>query len=119
MLADAARYVDFLEYGDNSGLTPSELAGIQKLDDGLVLGRVDYDEVLTLRRQHNADFGYVTESDKYFILSYEDAEDIAFNAIHGPDKADAVVLGKYRDGGPTAYTSVAKDMDAQYFQLDN
>ena len=34
-------------------------------------------------------------------------------------KVDAVVLGKYGDGGPTAYTSVAKDMDAQYFQLDN
>ena len=34
-------------------------------------------------------------------------------------KVDAVVLGKYGDGGPMAYTSVAKDMDAQYFQLDN
>ena len=34
-------------------------------------------------------------------------------------KVDAVVLGKYGDGGSTAYTSVAKDMDAQYFQLDN
>ena len=34
-------------------------------------------------------------------------------------KVDAVVLGKYGDGGPTAYASVAKDMDAQYFQLDN
>ena len=59
------------------------------------------------------------ESGKYSILSYEDAENIAFDAIHGPNNADAVVLGKYGDGGPTAYTSVAKDMDAQYFQLDN
>ena len=61
----------------------------------------------------------VIESGKYSILSYEDAENIAFDAIHGPNNADAVVLGKYGDGGPTAYTSVAKDMDAQYFQLDN
>ncbi len=59
------------------------------------------------------------EGGKYSILSYEDAEDMAFNAIHGSSKADAVVLGKYGDGGSTAYTSVAKDMDAQYFQLDN
>ena len=63
--------------------------------------------------------GNVGESGKYSILSYEDAENIAFDAIHGPNNADAVVLGKYGDGGPTAYTSVAKDMDAQYFQLDN
>ena len=59
------------------------------------------------------------ESGEYSILSYEDAENIAFDAIHGPNNADAVVLGKYGDGGSTAYTSVAKDMDAQYFQLDN
>ena len=53
------------------------------------------------------------------ILSTEDAEEIAFNAIKGQSKADTVVLGKYGDGGSTAYTSVAKAMDAQYFQLDN
>lgn len=29
------------------------------------------------------------------------------------------MLGKYGDGGATAYTNVAKEMDAQYFQLDN
>ncbi len=44
---------------------------------------------------------------------------MAFDAIHGPNNADAVVLGKYGDGGPSAYTNVAKDMDAQFFQLDN
>ena len=63
--------------------------------------------------------GAGSEGGKYSILSYEDAENITFDAIHGPNNADAVVLGKYGDGGPTAYTSVAKDMDAQYFQLDN
>lgn len=46
-------------------------------------------------------------------------ESIVFEAIHGSYKADAVVLGKYRDGGPTAYTNIVKDMDAQYFELDN
>lgn len=57
------------------------------------------------------------ESGKYSILSYEDAENIAFDAIHGPNNADAVVLGKYGDGGPTAYTSVAKDMDAMEVRI--
>ena len=52
-------------------------------------------------------------------MTTEEAEEIAFNPIHGSNKADAVVLGKYGDGGPTAYTYVAEDMDAQYFQLDN
>ncbi len=49
------------------------------------------------------------EGGKNSILSYEDAESIAFDAIHGSNKADAVVLGKYGDGGPTSYTSVTKD----------
>lgn len=52
-------------------------------------------------------------------LSSEEAEEIAFNAIKGKNSADSIVLGKYGDGGPTAYTNVAKSMDAQYFQLDN
>ena len=36
---------------------------------------------------------------KTAILSSEEAEEIAFNAIHGSNGADAVVLGKYGDGG--------------------
>lgn len=44
--------------------------------------------------------------DNNLILSYEEAESIAFDAIHGPNNADVVVLGKYGDGGPTAYTSI-------------
>lgn len=53
------------------------------------------------------------------ILSLEEAEEIAFNAIKGKNNADAIILGKFCDGGPTAYTNVAESMDAQYFQLDN
>ncbi|MCM1496387.1 MAG: hypothetical protein NC089_11390 [Bacteroides sp.] len=45
----------------DSGLTPSELAGIQRLDDCLALGRVDYDEVLTLRRENGTGFDYEIE----------------------------------------------------------
>ena len=106
---DAKRYLDFLENGSREGLTSAELA-----DALLVSQKVGYEDVWDLRNPCA-----VLESGKYSILSYEDAENIAFDAIHGPNNADAVVLGKYGDGGPTAYTSVAKDMDAQYFQLDN
>ena len=106
---DAAKYLDFLENGSREGLTSAELA-----DALLVSQKVGYEDVWDLRNPCD-----VLESGKYSILSYEDAENIAFDAIHGPNNADAVVLGKYGDGGPTAYTSVAKDMDAQYFQLDN
>ena len=53
------------------------------------------------------------------ILSYEEAEEIAFNSIKGNKNADKVVLGKYDDGGATAYTTVAKELNAQYFELDN
>ena len=105
----AKRYLDFLENGSREGLTSAELA-----DALLVSQKVGYEDVWDLRNPCD-----VLESGKYSILSYEDAENIAFDAIHGPNNADAVVLGKYGDGGPTAYTSVAKDMDAQYFQLDN
>ena len=49
------------------------------------------------------------------ILSLSEAEEMAFDAIYGPNNADAVVLGKYGDGGPGAYTNVAKEMDAQFF----
>ncbi|WP_298844994.1 hypothetical protein [uncultured Clostridium sp.] len=53
------------------------------------------------------------------ILLLEEAEQISFNAIKGPNNADDVVLGKYGDIGATAYTIMADNMDAQYFQLDN
>ena len=70
------------------------------------------------------------------ILSSEEAEEIAFNAIQGADKADTVVLSKFdalKDANenfvydangnliPTdkSYNKVAEQMGAQYFQLDN
>ncbi len=53
------------------------------------------------------------------ILTTSEAEEYAFNAIKGPDSADAVVLGKYESGSAASYDAVAKNMDAQYFNLDN
>ena len=52
-------------------------------------------------------------------LTISEAEEYAFNAIKGANNADAVVLGKYESGSPTSYDAVAKDMNAQYFNLEN
>ncbi|MCI9127977.1 MAG: hypothetical protein HFG28_12520 [Eubacterium sp.] len=52
-------------------------------------------------------------------LSSAEVENNAFNAIKGSNKSDSVVLGKYEEGSATSYNVVAKDMNAQYFNLDN
>ena len=79
----------------------------------------EYEDFLADIREHISDADIADDYNFQCILSYEGAEEIAFDAIHGPNNASEVVLGKYGDGGPTAYTSIAKDMNAQYFQLDN
>ena len=53
------------------------------------------------------------------ILSYDEAEEIAFNAIKGSKRYETVVLGKFDDGGPTAYSTIARETGSQYFELDN
>ena len=77
-----------------------------------------------------------TNASKTAKLSIEEAEELAFNAVHGPSKSDIVVLGKFdgvkdangnfiKDANgkviPTenSYNVIAQDMGAQYFQLDN
>ena len=70
------------------------------------------------------------------ILTISEAEEYAFQAIQGSDKADIVVLGRFDamkdvDGNTVldayekpipsnnSYNIIAQDMDAQYFELDN
>ena len=79
------------------------------------LSKKEYQKVLdqALKEKVNGYKIITSESgSKKNILSSEEAEEMAFNAIKGSDKADAIVLGKYGDGGPIAYTNVAKSMDA-------
>lgn len=58
---EEARYQKFLENGSTKGLTPEELLGIRKVDEYLVLDRVDYDEVLALRRAEYINAGGITK----------------------------------------------------------
>ena len=78
----------------------------------------------------------IGDSIKKNILSNENAEELAFNVIKGPDKADSIVLGKFdalkdefgndildvagnRIPSENSYNIIAENMDAQYFELDN
>lgn len=49
------------------------------------------------------------------IMSNADAEKYAFDATKGTNNSDSIVLGKFDGGGPTAYTTKAKEVEAQYF----
>lgn len=137
---DAARYNQYVQeciagtHNNTPGLDEIGIKGWEtadaKLNEHIAVERVDGDALIALRaeemqRVQNLEEHLIIDGEasgeygRNSILSYEEAEEIAFNAINGTKRADTVVLGKYGDGGPTAYTSVAKDMDAQYFQLDD
>lgn len=46
---DAKKYLEFLENGSTAGLTPKELAGIDKLDELLALEKVDWNDIVRIR----------------------------------------------------------------------
>lgn len=73
---------------------------------------------------------------KFSDMSNDEAEKLAFDAIKGRNKSDAIVLGRFEylkdsNGNPVldangrliptekSYNIIAKDYDAQYFQIDN
>ncbi|MEE3497712.1 MAG: T7SS effector LXG polymorphic toxin [Ruminococcus bromii] len=47
---DAAKYRQFLEHGSTSGFTSPELKAFDKVDEALLMKRIDYDKVLTARK---------------------------------------------------------------------
>ena len=42
---EAEAYLKFLENGSKSGLTPEELAGVEKVQKQLALNKVDYNDI--------------------------------------------------------------------------
>ena len=117
---DAKQYNKYWEELANGthqlpGMSGEEYAkfmqGLDKVENSLALNKVKYDELLALRNKG------ASGAEK--TLSSIDAEDYAFNAIKGSNKADDVVLGKFKEGSSTSYDAIAKEMDAQYFNLDN
>ena len=111
------------------GLTSSDIAAWEladaKLNEHLAVRKVDSDAVVELRAKEisaQEHFYYPAAS---YDASYSktldtiDAEEYAFDAIKGNEKADSIVLGKYEKGCDTSYDAVAIEIDAQYFNLDN
>ncbi len=47
---DAERYLKFLKDGSTSGLTSAELEGISKVDEFIALNKVNYQDVLDMRK---------------------------------------------------------------------
>jgi hypothetical protein len=91
---------------------------------GIIVGIVTQkiDEAYNLSGFYSHGKSIRTKSDissKDNTLSFEDAEELAWKSIKGRNKSERVVLGKYEADSPNSYTEVAKEMDAQYFELDN
>ena len=114
-------------------------AGLGKLDQAYnISGSLPKVDVTTTNPASMIDpsGSLATNASKTAKLSIEEAEELAFNAVHGPSKSDIVVLGKFdgvkdangnfiKDANgkviPTenSYNVIAQDVGAQYFQLDN
>ena len=84
-------------------------------------GRSNYKNIMTQAKNLQTAQALLNEkasgADK--IMSNADAEKYAFDATKGANNSDSIVLGKFDGGGPTAYTTKAKEVGAQYFELDN
>ena len=78
---DLKRYIKFLEDGSQAGLTPAEQFGLQKVDEQLLFNRIDYDEVLALRKGVNGGGTEVLEE-----IVEESIDDVAKPIIKGGSK---------------------------------
>ena len=86
--------------------------------------KVDHNEVIKIRSEYakkqESFLHPKTDADsaKTATFTNQEAEDLAFGAIKGKGKSDAVVLGKFEDGKSTSYDKIAQEYDAQYYNLD-
>lgn len=89
---DAKRYLEFLENGSVEGLTPAELAGIQKVDDWIALNKVDYDEVLALSNRVS-ESGLDTLSTSSSRILRKNLIDVGVGVPDYPNAAHHIVAG--------------------------
>jgi len=96
----------------------------QKVSEHIAVKKVDHNEVIKIRSEYakkqESFLHPKTDADsaKTAIFTNQEAEDLAFGAIKGKGKSDAVVLGKFEDGKSTSYDKIAQEYDAQYYNLD-
>ena len=96
----------------------------QKVSEHIAVKKVDHNEVIKIRSEYakkqESFLHPKTDADsaKTATFTNQEAEDLAFGAIKGKGKSDAVVLGKFEDGKSTSYDKIAQEYDAQYYNLD-
>lgn len=96
----------------------------QKVSEHIAVKKVDHNEVIKIRSEYakkQESFLHPktdADSSKTATFTNQEAEDLAFGAIKGRGKSDAVVLGKFEDGKSTSYDKIAQEYDAQYYNLD-
>ena len=96
----------------------------QKVSEHIAVKKVDHNEVIKIRSEYakkqESFLHPKTDADsaKTATFTNQEAEDLAFGAIKGRGKSDAVVLGKFEDGKSTSYDKIAQEYDAQYYNLD-
>ena len=96
----------------------------QKVSEHIAVKKVDHNEVIKIRSEYakkQESFMHPktdADSAKTATFTNQEAEDLAFGAIKGKGKSDAVVLGKFEDGKSTSYDKIAQEYDAQYYNLD-
>lgn len=90
----------------------------QKVSEHIAVKKVDHNEVIKIRSEYakkqESFLHPKTDADsaKTAIFTNQEAEDLAFGAIKGKGKSDAVVLGKFEDGKSTSYDKIAQEYDA-------
>lgn len=96
----------------------------QKVSEHIAVKKVDHNEVIKIRSEYakkQENFLHPktdADSAKTATFTNQEAEDLAFGAIKGRGKSDAVVLGKFEEGKSTSYDKIAQEYDAQYYNLD-
>ena len=110
-----------LKLAEHEGLPP-EINILLSLGIGITVTKVAGKYIL--KDAKGAVLGEIHESttegtSSYKVLTSEEAESFAFDAIKGRNKSDAVMLGKYEKNSSASYDEMAKAYDCQYFNLDN
>ena len=103
---EAEAYLKFLENGSKSGLTPEELAGVEKVQKQLALNKVDYNDIYKMRMESNNIYRNIIKTQKNIpcpkITPGSATERKILNSFSG-GKAEQEIFGEgitmYRIGG--------------------
>ena len=133
MIADIESYNTWIELKRNrdslifsivKGETPDGSTDIEFHADNIVPGawtdqKILFEEFETEVNNTIADYMHYIETHNTNKDVYKRQEEYAFKAIKGSKKSNAVVLGKYERNSLASYDNIAKNMNAQYFYVED